>query len=639
MALANTACYLAQKKRVLAIDWDLDAPGLEYYFSKMSRSNVGLHKGVLDFFQLFGQRSVSSPPTLSSAELIQEARPLDFIISDIHPNLSFMPSGMMNDTYDKLLSEFDWNLLHSKFPGLIVSFADYLSRHFDYILIDSRTGFSDIAGICTSIMPEKLVAVFTPNKQSLDGLRRVIQKATAYRRQSDDIRPLVVFPLPSRVDITEPALHAAWRYSQLQGYQPLFEKLFEDTYGLESCSLVSYFDEVQIQHVPRYSYGEDIAFLMERQERLSLSRSFEEFGRILDGYGTPWEVRATHDRGRNGDEARLEQIDLSWFESQRTRATKGLRELGFDGFSECNASLLRNRPVVDQSKLLEVARQSQMHAFGWPVGVILDNDPDSKPRPTSDGIRAEVSVPSGPLQHKIYDFWAWRRNGDFFVLQSFFEDDTVSGQEQRVVFFEPRMTRLVETLLYCAGVYQRLGIDDETPIFFSCRWTGLSGRTVRPAEPTRMLAARKTLEDEVATSVNVTIARIHSDIVGVVKQLLEPLFVLFDFLRFDDGIYKQIVETFWDSVARERTRMTGYRLDLDDYLLEVEQLPNSKWMSRVFEKGGFAKLAETTENTDDSAKLDALKYVLSRLDQIDPTVSDHDLLEQHKWWTYKSLRV
>jgi hypothetical protein len=38
------------------------------------------------------------------------------------------------------------------------------------VLIDSRTGLTDIRGICTMLMPEKLVVVFTPNRQSLTGV-------------------------------------------------------------------------------------------------------------------------------------------------------------------------------------------------------------------------------------------------------------------------------------------------------------------------------------------------------------------------------------------------------------------------------------------------------------------------------------
>jgi len=35
-----------------------------------------------------------------------------------------------------------------------------------YILVDSRTGLTGTSGICTRVMPDKLVAVFVPNAVS-----------------------------------------------------------------------------------------------------------------------------------------------------------------------------------------------------------------------------------------------------------------------------------------------------------------------------------------------------------------------------------------------------------------------------------------------------------------------------------------
>ena len=49
MALANIAILLAnQGYKVLTIDWDLEAPGLDKYFSKLSRSNYNVKKGLID---------------------------------------------------------------------------------------------------------------------------------------------------------------------------------------------------------------------------------------------------------------------------------------------------------------------------------------------------------------------------------------------------------------------------------------------------------------------------------------------------------------------------------------------------------------------------------------------------------------
>jgi len=54
--------------------------------------------------------------------------------------------------------------------------------------------------------------------------------------------------------------------------------------------LNNYFDEVQIQYIPRYSYGEDIAVLSERaDDRLSLARSYENLAKRLVLSDNAWE--------------------------------------------------------------------------------------------------------------------------------------------------------------------------------------------------------------------------------------------------------------------------------------------------------------------------------------------------------------
>jgi len=124
-----------------------------------------------------------------------------------------------------------------------------------------------------------MVVVFTPNRQNLVGAEQLVRKAVEYRRQSDDVRPLSVFPLPSRIEPTEPTLHEEWRYGlgkEIAGYQPLFERLLKEIYELDKCKLESYFNEVQLQYVPRYAYGEEIAVLRESiEDRLSLARSYQ----------------------------------------------------------------------------------------------------------------------------------------------------------------------------------------------------------------------------------------------------------------------------------------------------------------------------------------------------------------------------
>jgi hypothetical protein len=173
------------------------------------------------------------------------------------------------------------------------TFAERLARDYSFVLIDSRTGLTDTSGICAMLMPEVLVTVFTPNLQNINGVTDFVREAARYRARSDDLRPLIVYPLPSRIEASEPALRRSWRFGdsadEVPGFQNEFQAVFQEIYALGTCDLTAYFDDVQIQHVPRYAYGEAIAVLDEEaQDRLSLTQSYLHFtSRVLRG-DPPW---------------------------------------------------------------------------------------------------------------------------------------------------------------------------------------------------------------------------------------------------------------------------------------------------------------------------------------------------------------
>lgn len=309
MALANTACILAQQgKRVLAIDWDLEAPGLHRYFQEIrgngspQTSKDDAKLGLIDLFVFLG--SQVGVPTLPETGTYQEEAKADEIVSKLDlkmyllptdlPALFFIKAGKFDQNYARQVTAFPWESLYKRSPWLISSLAEHLASQFDFVLIDSRTGITDSSGICTMLMPDIVVVVFTPNQQSTIGAIELIERAAKYRRQSNDLRPLLVFPLASRVEPAEPALREEWRFGstakRIEGYQNLFEELFKRIYDLRECSLKEYFDDIQIQHIPRYAFGESIAVLRERTEdRLSLGRAYRNFVERLSSGSPPWQ--------------------------------------------------------------------------------------------------------------------------------------------------------------------------------------------------------------------------------------------------------------------------------------------------------------------------------------------------------------
>lgn len=205
------------------------------------------------------------------------------------------------------------------------------------------------------------------------------------------------------------------------------------------------------------------------------------------------------------------------------------------GFMELRFALAPPKPTFTPKQLLEAARAAEIHTFGWPIGVVLDPD-EYRPRPTVDGITAEVNVAG-----QSYDFWSFRTDGDYYLLKSLFEDRRVPNS----LFADTRIVRVTEALLFCARLYGQLEVDPVKVVHIAVRHGGLYGRTLRTANPARHLSIpRTTMESEVGTESSVMLGEIDSRIVDLVKRVCGPLFMVFDFLETGDPVYEDLVSNF-----------------------------------------------------------------------------------------------
>ena len=179
-----------------------------------------------------------------------------------------------------------------------------------------------------------------------------------------------------------------------------------------------------------------------------------------------------------------------------------------------------------------------IQTFGWPIGVIIPDVTDWSPRPRSDGIVTEVHVDRGSSDLR-YDYWALRRNGDFFLRKSLFED----RQDPTAIFFNTRIVRNAELLMYALRLYDRLGVDRSTGFGLVLRYGGLAGRALR-ALNRPSLSPRTCTEDEITTNFNGSLQEVEGDLTEVVKKLTAPMLALFDFFELGDSLYREIVEAY-----------------------------------------------------------------------------------------------
>ena len=172
MALVNTAVTLALRgRRVLVVDFDVEAPGLDTFDVLRPRDEV---PGLINFVAEY-LRSGEAPDV---ADYIGDCPD----IGQVGGKLWIMPSGR-SDTYAATLGQIDWVDLYERRDGYVL-FEDLRKQWSnalkpDYVLIDSRTGHTDSSGICTRQLPDSVVILFFPNEQNLRGLTQIVRDIRA----------------------------------------------------------------------------------------------------------------------------------------------------------------------------------------------------------------------------------------------------------------------------------------------------------------------------------------------------------------------------------------------------------------------------------------------------------------------------
>lgn len=266
MSLANVAWILALNgKRVMTIDWDLEAPGLHRYFLPfLSDSELVKTDGLIDLFWSYTDLvlapkdalpiGVDSPISLADAQIY--AVPLEFKFPD-NGCLHFLGAGKQSPTYAAQIRNFDWNAFYTRLGGgeFIDSFRQRLIEQYDYILIDSRTGVADTSGISTIQMPDKLVLCFTYNRQNMLGIEAV---AKSILEQTS--REITLLPVAMRA---ERSIEGYDRAKQVA--RNLLEPLLKPQFSPEILEL--YWDKCEVPHYPDYAFEETLAVFKDTPEQ------------------------------------------------------------------------------------------------------------------------------------------------------------------------------------------------------------------------------------------------------------------------------------------------------------------------------------------------------------------------------------
>lgn len=273
LALLNVAIVLARTgNRVAVFDFDLEAPGVDTFpgFNPPHSAQPGLVEFVRTYLQPASRRA----PSIK--EFIYEAK-----YANARPGwrddgrIFVLRAGIQDDAYVRALHSLNWNELFVRNAGLRLfenAKAELLDEYgCNYILIDSRTGLTDIAGICTGLLPDTVVFVFYPDEQNLRGIQSVAQRIARFSMQHQlridrlycpsRMRPTLEdidaarncalrlcedierYREPALVDLRRPALEGShvnssdfqesnWNYWTLEGWRTL---LSDHAHGNHKC--------------------------------------------------------------------------------------------------------------------------------------------------------------------------------------------------------------------------------------------------------------------------------------------------------------------------------------------------------------------------------------------------------------------
>jgi len=195
LLVANAACFLgAVGKRVVALDLDFEAPGLHYKLGLPPdpAGKAGMSGGAVPYL-LATAKSARNPPPLQEhmVELPMSQRRGGW--------LRLMPAGPApRREYWSALKQLR-ERLHLDAPsgkGL----AALLDLHGriqdelkpDYLLIDARTGVTELGGLATTALADCVVCLLVANRESVDGTLAIVEALKASRRPRGRRAPRIV---------------------------------------------------------------------------------------------------------------------------------------------------------------------------------------------------------------------------------------------------------------------------------------------------------------------------------------------------------------------------------------------------------------------------------------------------------------
>jgi cellulose biosynthesis protein BcsQ len=179
-SLVNSALLRAiSGDRVVVLDFDFEAPGVSAYVKELARNNkkeidLDARPGVLEY--LCDAINSDEIPSLKGWAITNKELGLD-----IDGEIWFIGAGKTSESrYSHKFSSLNWSEIFEKNQGELIlrNLKKQINAEFngpDHVFIDSRTGISEIGGVCTRYLADSVVVLSSLNDQNLFGTSRIFE--------------------------------------------------------------------------------------------------------------------------------------------------------------------------------------------------------------------------------------------------------------------------------------------------------------------------------------------------------------------------------------------------------------------------------------------------------------------------------
>jgi len=192
-----------------------------------------------------------------------------------------MTAGAQDASYVRRVQALDWPALYERhgFGAFLEGLRDAWKARYDFVLVDSRTGITDIGGICTVQLPDFLVILFTANDQSFLGALDVVRRAAEQRNKLPyDRAGLLTLPVASRFEMrVEYKMAQEWLRRFARELEPIFSAWAHAE--VKPLDLLNY---TRTPYVAYWSFGEKLPVVDEgTKDPESLGYALETVTAIL----------------------------------------------------------------------------------------------------------------------------------------------------------------------------------------------------------------------------------------------------------------------------------------------------------------------------------------------------------------------